>query len=352
MQSLYSNAKNNTIKYLTLSIRHDILWGMEDLRKKPHVSQGEQPGIIEQAPRNELLMLRDTAVEAALVSAKIAMQIFEGRPLEESKFEWKLDDTPKTRADVEGDFRIVEIIRDKFPQDDIIIEESGHHKGLSLHQEKAKRTWHGDSLDGSRPFVEGKPEFTVGVQVEDEKGNYLAAAIVHPGRRQLIYAIRGFGTYMIDLNEKLQPNSEPIKIEVSQKPTLKGGTICVDSLFTVANHGKKHAAQTAFENMAVDEQGKITLSYDMTGSNIAYQADVARGASLIGLTDCVGGIWDLKVGEAIISEAGGIMVDAQTGQKPTNETVVAIYGNKTLILQLQPQIAAIYEGYQGFSKIK
>lgn len=321
---------------------------METLERKP----GEQPGMVEQSPSDELLILRDTAVEAALASARIINAFYGNARPDNLQLEWKEDATPRTIADVEGDLAIVSIIRSAYPGDEILIEESGLHKGIVDITGKpgAKRRWHADSLDGTRPFVEEKLESTVGVQVEDENGDYLIAAIVHPGRRQLLFAIRGFGAYMLELDEKLQPNSEPRKIEVSQKPTLKGATICIDSLFTTANHNKKHATLAAFENMAVDERGRIVLSYDMTGSNIAYQADVARGASLIGLTDCVGGVWDLKIGEAIISEAGGIMVDAQTGKKPTNETIVAIYGNEALVQQLQPQVAKIYEGYRGFAK--
>lgn len=303
----------------------------------------------------ELATLTRTAIDAALASGKIVSDFFYGKTPAELQIEYKADATPRTIADVEGDLAIVKIIQQRHPQDDIFIEESGYHQGVIdvNRSTEAKRRWYADSLDGTRPFTEGKPESTVGVVVCDENDNYLAAAIVHPGRKQIAFAARGIGAFMADIEEidgEFRMTGKVRKLQVSQKTSLSGATVAVDSLFTRANGIRKHQVMSYLEEKTVDDQGKITLSYDMTGSNIAYQLEVARGASILGVTDAKGGNWDWRVGEAVVTEAGGVMLDGQTGHKPTNDSEIVIYGNKNIVEHALPITQRVYPDYQGFNQ--
>lgn len=301
----------------------------------------------------EIARLTKIAIDAALSSANIVHRAFHGIPLEDLQIEWKKDATPKTIADVEGDLAIVRIIRKARPQDDIRIEESGFHKGVV---EVNKDTgsffvWEGDSLDGTRPFVEKKPESTVGVVCLEREGNYVGAAIVHPGRKQLAFTMRGMGAFIGNLekvNGEFHPVGKMRKLEVSPKTSFNGATVCVDSLFTTANSARKHAFMLGLEELS-KKDGRITLSYDMTGSNIAYELEVARGGSLLGITDAKGGNWDWRVGQAFIEEAGGAMIDPTTGKKPTEDSEVVIYGNPEIVALALPIAGQVYEGYTGFN---
>jgi|GEM_PF-3429847 len=304
----------------------------------------------EVSPQKELVALTNIAIEAAAKSGKIVYDIFHGIPLEKLNVEYKEDATPRTIADIEGDHAIVAVIRQARPQDEILIEESGYHQGLQKTGDPTKphNRWYADSLDGTRPFVEGKPESTVGVMVCDENNDYLAAAIVHPHRKKVFYAARGQGAFVQDLDINFNPIGEPKQLHVSKKESFTNATISIDSLFTKNNRRQKHAAMMTIENLSQDSNGNITVSYDELGSNIAYQADVALGVSLFGLTDAVGGPWDWRVGEAIITEAGGIMLDPLSGEKPTDKSEIVIYGNETVVNQALPLLQGCYKGYTGF----
>lgn len=208
-------------------------------------------------------------------------------------------------------------------------------------------TWWADSLDGTRPFTEKKPESTIGVCVYDEADKYLAGAIVHPGRMQMAYAVRGFGSYLVGLDDDFEVSGKSERIAVSTK-SMSGGTVSIDSLFTPFNSQKKLLLMSALHSLATNE-GKFTVSYDMLGSNIAYQFDVARGVSVLGVTDAVGGPWDWRVGNALVTEAGGVMLDGVTGGRPTNESQLLIYGSQLVVDQVLPLTQKIYAGYTGFA---
>lgn len=284
---------------------------------------------------------------AALASARIVRKVFNGVPLDQLHVEFKEDETPKTIADTEGDFAIYKAIRRLRPQDEMMLEETGYHQALAhLHPTSASAIRHyADSLDGSRPFIEGKPWSTVGVGATRENGDYLTGVIVHPFRQHLGVAVRGMGAYLIPLNGGLLPNGKPEELHVSNKDSLAGGTVCVDSLFTKANTARKHSLMSALEDTA-----GTAFSYDMTGSNIAYQLEVARGRSILGITDAVGGPWDWRVGEALITEAGGQMLDVLSGKNPTDKSTVVIYGNRNIVDLVLPIANNMYAGYQGFNK--
>lgn len=90
-------------------------------------------------------------------------------------------------------------------------------------------------------------------------------------------------------------------------------------------------------------------SYDMVGSNIAYQLDVALGRSILGFTDAMGGPWDWRVGEALVTEAGGIMLDIQTGAEPTDKSQAVVYGNEAVVNSAYMRAQLWYQKFEGFN---
>lgn len=253
-------------------------------------------------PHPEIPMLTAVGISAALLSGRIIRDFFNGITpghLAGLQIEWKDDATPRTKADVEGDLIIVETI--------------------------------------------------VGVGARDEKGNYLLGVIVHPFRKKLGIAIRGEGAYIIDLNEDLDIIGIPQRIKVNDRTSFAGQTVAVDSLYTPANAQRKMQLLQAIQARAFMDGGVV--SHDEVGSNIAYELEVARGATILGITDAIPadkGTWDWRPGEALIREAGGIMVDPTTGRRPRNSSEVVIYGNPKIVKQILPEARAAYSGYEGF----
>lgn len=301
-------------------------------------------------PHPEIAQIFTADVQAALASARIVRRYFNDIPLEKLHVEYKEDETPKTIADTEGDYAIYEAIRSLRPYDNMLLEETGYHKGLTeLHPAIPTFVRHyADSLDGSRPHIEKKPWSVVGVSsIDEETGEYLTGAIVHPYRQQLAVAIRGMGAYIIPLDSELLPNGQPEKLHVSNKNSLAGATISIDSLFPAKHplmRRMKHSLMMRLEDMGV-------TSWDMIGSNIAYQLDVAGGKSIAGITDAVGGPWDWRSGKPLIVEAGGIMLDGQTGGVPGDKSELLVYGPKEIVDQIIPVTMATYspKPFGGFN---
>ncbi len=302
----------------------------------------------EQLPHPQIALLAEVGIRAALASAKIARAVFEGTNPTNLQIEWKQDATARTVADVEGDIAIVKVIQSLRPQDNIYIEESGFHKGVVSPQRNGESgiTWDADSLDGTRAFTEFKPWSVCAVGARDDK-DYLLGVVAHPFRQNLAFAIRGMGAYSASYKDNLGLKVQQMRLR--DKATFAGATVAVDSYWGPANYDRKAQVLRAINMNAFMNGGFV--SQDAVASNIAYQLDVAQGLTDFGITDFIPaaqGSWDWRVGEALIIEAGGVMVDPITGNRPTNVSQVVIYGNKKLVDLILPTAQAAYENYKGF----
>lgn len=177
--------------------------------------------------------------------------------------------------------------------------------------------------------------------------------IAHPLRNRLMFAMRGLGTYIVELDKGLKIVGSPERVYMSQKTSFAGATIAVDSLYTTANEERKRMLLAALRRRAFLDKG--VFSQDETGSNIAYQFEVARGKTLLGITDAIPadkGRWDWSIGRACIIEAKGAMVDPTTGLPPTSTAEVVIYGNPAIVALALPDAEFCYSlhrgVYQGF----
>lgn len=74
-----------------------------------------------------------------------------------------------TRADHEAEARVVERIRETYPDHAIAAEESGDHDG------RADRRWVVDALDGTNNFAAGIPTFGVAATLVDGRGSLVTA---------------------------------------------------------------------------------------------------------------------------------------------------------------------------------
>jgi len=130
----------------------------------------------------------DTALEAALDTARaagaIALQHFKAGV----EVMVKADHTPVTRADRETEEAIVERLRAAFPDVGFLGEEFGAH-GVQ------GRRWIIDPIDGTKNFVRGIPYWATLIALEED-GEVTLGVVHAPATGDLLWARRGHGAFV------------------------------------------------------------------------------------------------------------------------------------------------------------
>lgn len=147
------------------------------------------------------------AKEAALEAGKIVKKYYLSELTLQSKGHYA---NFATRADLESEQKIIQILTKNFPDHNIIAEESGKvNKG-------SEYTWAIDPIDGTIPFVDGIPVF--GVSIGIFKNNQPIIGVINMvATDELYWAMEGKGAFL---------NGE--KIMVRREKDLKQSTIGLD----------------------------------------------------------------------------------------------------------------------------
>lgn len=192
-----------------------------------------------------------------------------------------------TKADLESEKTIVEIISNVFPDHTIIAEEGG---GINKGSEYV---WMVDPLDGTITFTQNIPFFTVSIGLL-RGGKPILGVVNHISFKNLYWAESGKGAY---LNDK--------KIQVSSRKDLEA-TVCV---LGFGHRQKRQQKLDLYINKLIT---KIGFPYEF-GSAAVTAALVAHGM----LDLYVGGAypWDFAAGSVIVTEAGGRVTDLK-GRDP------------------------------------
>jgi fructose-1,6-bisphosphatase/inositol monophosphatase family enzyme len=98
----------------------------------------------------------DAAIEIALEAGSLALRWQQGEFGSLHVLQKPDEAGPVTRADQEAEALIVQRLGERFPEDDVVGEESGHHHG----RDPAYR-WLVDPIDGTRDFAAGGPDWAV-----------------------------------------------------------------------------------------------------------------------------------------------------------------------------------------------
>jgi histidinol-phosphatase len=126
----------------------------------------------------------EAAVEAAQRAGSLALRYFDT----DLAVEWKMDQSPVTRADREAEQLLRQTLLESFPDDGIFGEEFGDQPGSSGYR------WYLDPIDGTRCFVRGIPLWGTLVGLE-YKGEQIAGVAVAPALGLTYRALRGDGAY-------------------------------------------------------------------------------------------------------------------------------------------------------------
>jgi len=193
-----------------------------------------------------------------------------------------------TEADLAAQNAIVSVIKDVFPDHDLLGEEN-----LSVNHNESGYRWVIDPLDGTSNYVHRFPYFAVSIGVERD-GRLLAGVIFDPNRDEVFSAVSGRGAWLNDV--AIHPS----------KASRLGDAFLVVSLPRRA--GPDDAAVKRFlKAMPAAESVQRTGSAAL---NLAYVAcgriDAFWSSSLKP--------WDMAAGALIVAEAGG-SVTSLTGDR-------------------------------------
>lgn len=226
----------------------------------------------------------------------------------------KPDGSPVTNADLEVDRILGEHLLAEFPEDGWLSEERPDHP-IRLQQ---SRIWILDPIDGTRPFTNSLPQFTISLALLDQ-GHLAIGMIVNPATQEYFSAIRGAGAYLN--GKKLKPLSQ------------KSSTSCPEGrpTFLISPGSLPRTLLTKWKASAQCPPilGSIAYSLAMVASgqvhgviNLGHQYE-----------------WDIAAGTLIIQEAGGIVMDRHqqplslNQPRPMVDGIIAVHPHALPLMQ-------------------
>ncbi len=192
-----------------------------------------------------------------------------------------------TDVDKASEKLILQIIKDAFPEDAILAEESGSSV------QKSNRRWLIDPLDGTTNYTHAYPFFAVSIGFELD-GKVVFATVFNPVSNEMFWAERGKGAFLNDNQIRV---STVDKLEASllatgfppDTGTGSDNNINEFATLTSASHGVRR-----------DGSAALDLSF------------VACGR-LDGFWETKLSPWDIAAGGLIVEEAGGKLTNLTGG---------------------------------------
>ena len=218
---------------------------------------------------------RDVAIAAATAAGQVVMQYYQSS----YDIRNKSPNNPVTTADLASNQQIQQVIKEAFPNDGWLSEESKD----SPDRLDKERVWIVDPIDGTLEFIDGLSEFAVSIALV-ENGIPIVGVLNNPATEELFVAVKGDGSYLN--GERLQ--------------CLPGITISQVTLL-VSRTEHRRGQLEGFVPL-VDELRYI--------GSVAYKlGKLATGAAHAYLTVQPKNEWDICAGDLIVREAGGVLWD-------------------------------------------
>lgn len=196
----------------------------------------------------------------------------------------KAGNEPITAADRAADSLIVAGLREAFPNDGLLTEESDDDRSRL----NKARVWIVDPLDGTAEFITETGEFAVLIALAIE-GQPALGVIYQPARKRLFQAVQGQGAYQIFGGELTR-----LRVSMETNPA---------SMRLVASRSHYspfiEVARQALGIESVNRVGSVGLKVGL----------VARSACDLYLATTVSKEWDLCAPHALLLEAGGMLTN-------------------------------------------
>ncbi|HBY06276.1 MAG TPA: inositol monophosphatase [Chloroflexi bacterium] len=192
-----------------------------------------------------------------------------------------------TEIDRRSEDFLLKAIRQNYPNDRIVAEESGILQGSNGH------VWHIDPLDGTVNYAHGIPFFSVSIGYEEDDGLRLGV-VYDPVRDELYSAERGQGAFL---------NGKPL--QVSWADRLIRSLLVTGfpyDIQKIRENNLDHYANFSLVSQGVRRLGSAAL-------DLCY---VAAGR-LEGFWEIQIQSYDIAAGALIVEEAGGMVTDVRGG---------------------------------------
>jgi len=126
------------------------------------------------------------AKEAAIEAGKVIMEYYKSS----YEIDIKEDDSPLTCADRAADEVIESMLKDAFPEDAILSEESVDDRNRLTET----YVWVIDPMDGTKEFINHTDEFTVNIALVKD-GHPVLGVVYVPVTKEMYYAYKGQGSF-------------------------------------------------------------------------------------------------------------------------------------------------------------
>ncbi|CAH0999040.1 3'(2'),5'-bisphosphate nucleotidase CysQ [Neolewinella maritima] len=231
----------------------------------------------------------DLAKQVGQITREAGAAILEIYGTDDFGVEQKADDSPLTKADKAGNDVIVAGLKNLSLQAPIVSEEG---KDIPYaERQQYTRFWLVDPLDGTKEFIKRNGEFTVNVALI-ENGRPVLGAVYVPVTDELYYAAQGEGAH--------QEGHGQIKA----------------AAFTLQDTNLRVVASRSHLNEATqDFMDKLTEPEIVSRGSSLKIIELARGSAHLYPRLAPTMEWDTAAAHAILSEAGGRLVDDGTGKE-------------------------------------
>lgn len=229
----------------------------------------------------DLNYIKNVATGAAFRSAEILNRFF-GKLTDIGKK--KSPDDLVTEADIASEKQIIETIRSKFPDHDILAEESGWHQ-----TGKSPYRWIIDPLDGTTNYAYQIPIFSIsiGFAIDNEM---MVGLVLNPVSGELFTAIRGQGAFL---------NGTPISVsgrkDIGEALLVTGFPYDVDQILRNAMR-RFEACLTAARGVRRLGSAALDLCFVACGRFDGFWEEHLKP-------------WDTAAGIVIAAEAGAVITD-------------------------------------------
>ena len=238
----------------------------------------------------------EVATRLARSAGEMARGFFARRA--ELPVEWKGPQDPVTKADRAVEHHLIAGLREAFPDDTFLAEESGGEVG--------EGTWAIDPIDGTANFVRGIPEFAVSLAFV-HRGTLELGIIYQPTSKDLYRAHRGGGA---------QRNGEPLSVRRCSS---------LDTAIVGIGHSQRVPSRLVVETLGRLRERNAEVR--ILGSAALMLAQVAAGA-LDAYWEPHLHAWDALGGLLLVQEAGGHISDflARDGLERGNSVLACTPG--------------------------
>lgn len=210
-----------------------------------------------------------------------------------------------TTADMQSEKIVIDLIKQHFPNDLILSEESNNDLKDIL---SVENLWIIDPIDGTNNFAHHRNYSCISIGYA-EKGILQLGAVYNPFSDELFFAEKDTGAF---LNDK--------KVSISDKQDITKAYVCTDNSYS-PEKTRRH-----IELVLAIEPTPFTF---IKGSAALTMCEVAAGRMDLYFHTCINA-WDTAAGLLMIQEAGGVAKNF-AGKVVTFDSPEIIVGNETIV---------------------